>query len=442
MQMSPLLLFCEHCGAANTTTVTACFACKTPLQFSPSASMVQTSAPPAAPASTIAISTSTPSGHLVTGSLLNGRYQIENQLGQGGFSIVYAAKDQQHKHKRVAIKQISLRSLTPRQVIEATDTYNREIGLLSRLKHRGLPHIYDHFTDQDHWYLVMDYIEGETLEDYMSKTRQGYLPLPEVLTIGIQLCKVLNLLHSQESPIIFRDVKPSNMMRTSKGRLYLIDFGIARSFTPGKSKDTGPLGSPGYAAPEQYGTAQTTAQTDIYSLGVTLQSLLTGQDPLDTTTAASAGQPVPRKLRQLLDRMLEKDPGKRPASVKEVEIQLTHIKRGIIGPLLSFLGGLLQASLPFPFIVLLAFCLRQFPQIPHIFPLNAVVLAFYFVFICISPFAIIKHFINAIRFLRTPVRRAWGLGMLTMLLLLVLLLIGFLLIFMHIIALFMYIIAH
>src|SRR5438876_3457874 len=98
---------------------------------------------------------------------------------------------------------------------------------------------------------------------YLHLTRGGQLPFSEVLSIGIQLCTVLAYLHSRQPPIIFRDVKPANIMRTSTGHLYLIDFGIARHFKPGQKKDTTALGSPGYAAPEQYGKAQTTIQTDI-----------------------------------------------------------------------------------------------------------------------------------------------------------------------------------
>jgi serine/threonine protein kinase len=261
-----------------------------------------------------------------------------NEVGQGGFSVVYAAQDTQQKNKQVAIKQISLHSLTPRQVIEATDTYNREMGLLSRLKHASLPHIYDHFTGQEYWYLVMDFIKGETLEDYVHKARQGYLPVQEVLDIGIRLCGVLHYLHQQTPLIVFRDVKPANIMRTPRGRLYLIDFGIARHFTPGQRKDTGPLGSPGYAAPKQYGTTQTTAQSDIYSLGATLQTLLTGHDPLDVSP--TSGQPIPQKLQQLLDSMLERDASKRPKNMKVVQLQLKLIKQGKKGAVLSYLWGL------------------------------------------------------------------------------------------------------
>src|SRR5258708_35332883 len=105
------------------------------------------------------------------------------------------------------------------------------------------------------------------------------LPLGETLTIALQLCDALHYLHSQQPPVIFRDLKPGNIMRTRKGRLYLIDFGIARRFKPGQLKDTIPFGSAGFPAPEQYGRAQTTPQADIYSLGALLSCLISGDDP-------------------------------------------------------------------------------------------------------------------------------------------------------------------
>ena len=261
----------------------------------------------------------------------------------------------------------------------------------------------------------MDFIEGETLEDYVLKAPKGYLPFEEVLTIGIQLCKILHCLHKQIPPIIFRDVKPSNIMRTPKGRLYLIDFGIARRFTPGQHKDTGPLGSPGYAAPEQYGTAQTTARADIYSLGATLEALLSGQDPLDT--ASTPGQPLPKKLRQLLDRMLEQEARKRPTA-GEVRLHLKDILHGKKGKVFSYLWGLLLGSLPYPLVLLLLFTTTSFPQLNAIDLVSSVFGLSYFALLCTWPFVLVGQLIMTIRFLFSSPRRWMGLGMLTMLVLL------------------------
>jgi serine/threonine protein kinase len=127
--------------------------------------------------------------------------------------------------------------------------------------------------------VLMDFIEGETLEEYLQKQPEGHLSVKETLGIGIQLCTVLAYLHNRQPPVIFRDLKPSNIMLTPEENLYLIDFGIARHFKPGQKKDTIALGSPGYAAPEQYGKGQTTPQSDIFSLGAILHHLLSGNDP-------------------------------------------------------------------------------------------------------------------------------------------------------------------
>jgi len=198
------------------------------------------------------------------------------------------------------------------------------------LKHPNLPRIYKYFTDAEHWYLAMDFIEGETLEEYLNSAKGGYLPVEEVVEIGIQLCSVLEYLHTRQPPIIFRDVKPANVMRAATRLLYLIDFGIARRFRPGQRRDTTVLGSPGYAPPEQYGTAQTTAQSDIYSLGATLRCLLTGTDPSVPTSGSAPlyaqEQGVPAELDQLLGQMLELDADKRPASMEVVKQVLQQMQ--------------------------------------------------------------------------------------------------------------------
>src|SRR5215467_5429273 len=243
--------FCDECGAALPAQGSSCAVCR--LYFGttlprPQVQVVQ---------SPLSLSMLVPPGALGPGSLLAQRYSIICQVGQGGFGAVYKAKDCLEKNKLVAIKQISLNGLSPQKMIEATDTYNRELMYLSQLKHVNLPRVYDHFTDPEHWYVVMEYIEGKTLEDMLKTVRGGHFSEKRVLNIGITMCSVLGYLHAQHPPIIYRDVKPTNILFTPEGHLSLIDFGIARLYRPGQAKDTGQLGSPGYAAPEQYGKAQT-----------------------------------------------------------------------------------------------------------------------------------------------------------------------------------------
>ena len=301
--MIPSSLYCSTCGAANAADSLVCFACKQPLS--------------------VTLSDNAP--------LLQGRYRILTQVGKGGFGAVYRAEDTQKHNAIVAIKQINLRGLTPQETIEATDAFNREVSLLSNLDHSNLPHIHDNFTDPEHWYLVMDFIEGETLETYLEGKDAHYtMPLGEVLALGVQLCTVLDYLHTREPAIIFRDLKPANIMRTQANKLYLIDFGIARRYNPAKLKDTIPFGSPGYAAPEQYGKSQTTARADIYSLGALLHMLLTGDDPVDNPFHFSPlrmyGAYGLQDLEKLLLRMVELKAEDRPASVNEVKAELQRIE--------------------------------------------------------------------------------------------------------------------
>jgi serine/threonine protein kinase len=269
--------------------------------------------------------------------LLHQRYHLLHQLGIGGFGAVYQAEDIQLGKRLVAIKEMSSQSnLSAQQNAEAAEAFKQEAFMLAELMQPNLPRIYDHFNEGGRWYLVMDYIEGTTLEEYLAQTPGGHLPLQEVLEMGLQLCDVLEYLHTRQPPIIFRDLKPLNMMRTSSGHLYLIDFGIARHFKPGQAKDTIAFGSPGYAAPEQYGKTQTTPRSDIYSLGATLHQLLTGVDPSlhpfrFSPLRLPGGKPTPGALAVLLARMLEMDETMRPSSMSVVKAELRTIAASIAG---------------------------------------------------------------------------------------------------------------
>jgi len=278
------------------------------------------------------------SGELLLQTLFRNRYFIMSKVGAGGFGSVYKARDIQSGDRLVAIKEVSLLGLHPQAMIEATAAFQREVSVLAQLDHPHLPRVYEHFQTPGHWYLVMDFIAGETLEEYQSKAPTGRLLLSEVLEMGIQLCLVLHYLHSQQPPIVFRDLKPANIMRTPTGQLYLIDFGIARYFKPGQAKDTVALGSHGYAAPEQYGKAQTTPRADIYSLGAVLHQLLTARDPSEApfrflplrpkshsdpgSLTTSMVDVLVNKLETLIASMLEMDVNKRPPDVACVKQEL------------------------------------------------------------------------------------------------------------------------
>src|SRR6266566_1332994 len=311
--------YCTTCGAANQDQDAFCFACGKPLQ---------TATPlPQYPVAGSASNTLT--GLLTPNHLLNQRYRILSQLGKGGFGAIYKAEDAQLGNRLLAVKEMSQSGLRPQEIIEATENFKREALLLAGLTHPNLPSIYDHFSEAGRWYLVMDFIEGGTLEERLNKEPEGRLSVEEAQRIGIQLCTVLGYLHGRQPPIIFRDLKPANIMMTPDAHLYLIDFGIARHFKPGQAKDTIAFGSPGYAAPEQYGKAQTTARSDIYSLGATLHNLLTGIDPslspFQFAPLQQQGRPIPPGLESLIMQMLEMNEGKRPESMIAIKQQLQSI---------------------------------------------------------------------------------------------------------------------
>jgi serine/threonine protein kinase len=342
-------LYCDECGAANQRNDTICFACQHALN-----------AYPAPPPMFEQTSEEVPTGKrfvldFATGSvtttfikweaaqtpseLLHNRYKILEQVGSGGFGAVYKAQDMQNRQRLVAIKAILLDTLSASQAIDATDTFNRELSLLSDLDHPHLPGVHEHFIDSNHWYLVMDFIDGEPLDEYLQQRQISSLSLEEAVDIGLQLCDVLRYLHQLKPAIIFRDIKPANIMRTPGGRIYLIDFGIARRFKPGQARDTTPLGSPGFAAPEQYGKAQTTTRTDIYGLGATLYFLLTGYDPANTPfklpPIASLRPTLPQPLAKLLTSMLALDAANRPANISAIQQVLVNyaaINRHVLTP--------------------------------------------------------------------------------------------------------------
>lgn len=310
---------CTNCGAANQAQDAHCPVCGHPLQNKA-----------ASPQPSIAGSASNTSAELLPpGLLLKQRYRILRQIGKGGFGAVYVAEDMQLGNRLLAIKEMSQNSLSSQEIVEATENFKREALLLAALTHPMLPSIYDHFSEAGSWYLVMDFIAGETLETYAQKQPESRLPVEETLQLGMQLCTVLEYLHSRQPPIIFRDLKPSNIMRTPEGVFYLIDFGIARHFKPGQARDTIAFGSPGYAAPEQYGKAQTTARSDIYSLGATLHSLLTGVDPsyspFHFAPLQLPDQHIALGLTPLLMQMLDMDVSKRPTSMMAVRQELQRL---------------------------------------------------------------------------------------------------------------------
>lgn len=310
--MKPLSLVCDICGTLNRVNQTNCLACGQVL---------------VSPADDFALA-SAPTASSLSHTLLKGRYRVMHVVGKGGMGTVYIGQDTQLGNRLVAIKEMGQNSRLFPVRSEAARNFQQEAHLLAGLQHPNLPSIYDHFEEGRRWYLVMSFIKGQTLIDYL-ESRGGKLPVEEVLSIGMTLCDVLHYLHSWNPPIIFRDLKPSNIMRTVDGHIYLIDFGIARFFKPGHVVDTTSQGSSGYAPPEQYGTAQTTPRSDIYGLGATLYHLLSGYElaytPFHFPPLQSLSPGVPPQIAEFITRMMDLDEEKRPASAEMAKLELQRI---------------------------------------------------------------------------------------------------------------------
>lgn len=309
-------IHCHACGSGNQLQAHFCLHCGTSLEDAATSSGV--------PLDLL--------GSLAPQRQLSQRYTIMEVIGSGGMGTVYKAQDTRFGNRLVAVKEMSQSSFNPQQNALAVQLFMREAHLLASLNHPNLPRIYDHFSENGRWYLVMDFVEGETLEQRLTKAQGGTLPVSEALSIGIQLAKVLGYLHTRPTPIIFRDLKPLNVMITPDEHIYLIDFGIARLFRQGQSHDTVTYFSSGYAAPEQFGQAQTTPQSDIFSLGATLHRLLSGEDPCVSTspflfTSLQSFPHVPPALATLIAQMVDIQPSQRPTSMAVVRQQLEVIQR-------------------------------------------------------------------------------------------------------------------
>ncbi|HEY3998272.1 MAG TPA: serine/threonine-protein kinase [Candidatus Xenobia bacterium] len=235
---------------------------------------------------------------LDNGRIVDKRYRIHRLLGSGGMGGVYLATHLE-LDLPVALKAIWCFSADPTEQKQVLTMFRREAQLLARLRHPGLPRVHDFFNDGQSYFLVMDYVPGQTLETFCS------VPQSEAMVLGWaeELVDVLDYLHSHEPPIILRDVKPSNVILASSGRVCLIDFGIAKVFDRANARTctlARMSGSPGYAAPEQYvSTGGSDARTDVYGLGATIYALLTGQQPpsaLDRVATPGMLKPL-RELR-------------------------------------------------------------------------------------------------------------------------------------------------
>jgi hypothetical protein len=257
-----------------------------------------------------------------------GDYIILGLIGRGGMGAVYRAQ-RQADGALWALKEMRPPPDAPAaEVEENRKLFFQESELLSSLSHPNLPVVADFFEHHDRPVLVMEFVPGQPLEE---RLRDANAPLLEqqVLSYGIQVARVLHYLHTRKPPVIYRDLKPSNIILTPDGVLKLIDFGVARTYKARKSKDTIAMGSAGYAPPEQYGKGQTDARSDIYALGATLLHLLTNMPPIPLQTPSAGtirkvNASVDGQTERVLMKAMALDPNLRYKSAAEFEQALTR----------------------------------------------------------------------------------------------------------------------
>jgi serine/threonine protein kinase len=227
----------------------------------------------------------------------------------------------------LAIKEIRQEFPTREERGAAVQQFRREARILARLRHPGLPRVLDAFATARGLYLVMTYVPGRTLEALVRT--EGPVSERRALSWGIQLCRTLHYLSLQDPPVVFRDLKPANVIVTPSGRAVLVDFGIAREFRPGRMADTFLFGTPGFAAPEQYGRRQTDARSDLYALGATLHCCLTGRDPgrspFHFPEVRACNPRVSRETSGAIMRALEPDPARRYGSAVAMRRALQQV---------------------------------------------------------------------------------------------------------------------
>lgn len=234
------------------------------------------------------------------GALIDGKYEILKEIGRGGMSVVYLAMDNR-LNKQWAVKEIRKKGNSKSDEI-VINSLLAEADLMKKLDHPALPRIVDIVSNAKTIYIIMDYIEGRSLDVILKE--QGASPEALVILWAKQLVQALRYLHSQNPPIIYRDMKPSNIMLKPDGIVKIIDFGIAREYREKELSDTTVLGTKGYAPPEQY-NGRTDKRSDIFSLGMTMYSLITGRDPIKGDIYVPVRQ-IDRSLSEGIELIIDK----------------------------------------------------------------------------------------------------------------------------------------
>ena len=308
-------ILCPRCQRANRLAAVFCAHCGTDLHKPPISHPFET-------------------GRVPINTLLNQRFLVVKLIKQGGMSAIYLVKDTQNSDQLMAAKEMSFSMLKdglageeePYSVDDYKTLFRQEYDILRQSDHPNLPRVVDSFEANGRPYFVMEFIDGKTLEQVLHDLPAGqYLPEQLVLTWAWQICDVLDYLHHCEPPIIYRDLKPGNLMVVNQtDHIKLIDFGIARFYKPHQTKDTYIFGTPGYAPPELYVRSergQTNPASDIYSLGATLHHLLTrrdpGRQPFQFLPVVALNPAISQRTSDAIQKAVQYQPDQRQQSTRE-----------------------------------------------------------------------------------------------------------------------------
>jgi len=301
-------VFCENCGHQNRNSAKFCQGCGGQ------------------------IITTASDGTLTPGVVLDKRYEIECLIKSGGMGAVYKALDKRFKNKPCAVKEMLSSLSSAKEQDYYINRFEKEAEILHDLKHSNLPVVKDYFVEAGRYYLVMEYIEGKDLDTIMRGYGGAGVPPELVIEWSRQILDVLDYLHNQSPPVIYRDLKPANiMLRNSDGMVNLIDFGIARTVTPGNQSTMTGIGTPVYA-PKELLMGKPETGSDIYSLGATMHFLLTlQQSALSFFPPVREIRPdVSLKTERIIAKVLSYNPAERFASAHQMADALTEMVETLI----------------------------------------------------------------------------------------------------------------
>jgi len=251
-----MAIFCDKCGYQNRDTARFCKGC--------GGEVIAT----------------TSSGTLQPGLMLDKRYEIVRMIKSGGMGAVYEALDIRFEKTPCAVKEMLSQTSDPAQQQYMIDSFKKEAKILNSLRHPNLPVVRDYFIEGGRYYLVMDFVDGKDLDTIMRSYGTGGVPEAIVVEWSLEILEALEYLHTQNPPIVYRDLKPGNVMvRNSDKKIILIDFGIARTITPGSDTIKTSIGTPAFS-PEEIFQGRPEPRSDLYSLGATMHCLLTGLVPV------------------------------------------------------------------------------------------------------------------------------------------------------------------